>query len=468
MHNHVEDHITVVNGILKIPITSIKIAKRHRSSAIVTASISRVSKKAYDTLNRPPRVAIVDMKGIAMYIYQLLLLVTGIDGFIQQPARSHRSSDRTIGCRPHAPKISNKLYHSSDGETASKEDDSSILPVLLKLASAHFSSQALHTATRLGIPDIIGEDALSLDEISQNLGERCNKDALLRTLRLLTTIDVVKETASASFSLTRLGMQLRSSSQTTPNVASVVQHWMEKPLWDAWLELPDYIVNNNGDDDPFARANGGISSDFWYNEKDHPESLQHANNFVRLIHHEEIDAVLNGFDWSVGKKLVDIGGHHGQLVGAIADQEPTLDCYCLDLPNVISKAPKRNNVTFYAGDVMDPSTIPTGCDIVLLKHFLDRCMWTEEQTVEILQNCHGALDPTGTLVIAEAVLPAHGQVSENGDLSLQMDALYMLVGRESQRTETDWQALASKSSFEIQEIKKTNVPSCSLIILKKQ
>ena len=349
-----------------------------------------------------------------------------------------------------------------------EEDAGNPIAAVMKLASAHFSSQALYTAIRLKIPDILGDQQLSLEDISSALGgDKCNQDALLRTLRLLTTNDVLQETqrsdGSVAFSLTTTGKLFMQNG----GMASCVQHWMEQPLWNAWLELPGFIQDGPESRVPFERANG-ISSDFWYNKQDHPESLQHANNFVRLIHTQEVNAVVNGFDWSVinGKELLDIGGHYGQVVGAIATKFPEIDCYCLDLPSVVEMAPSHELVTMISGDILDPSTIPA-CDAILMKHFLDRCMWTEDQTLVILQTCFEALNANGTCVIAEAVFPDYGKVTKDNELELHMDALYMLVGREGQRTESEWRSLSAKAGFVSTVIRSTGAPSCSLIILRK-
>jgi isoliquiritigenin 2'-O-methyltransferase len=355
-----------------------------------------------------------------------------------------------------------------------ESDDFLFIPIL-KLASAHFVSQALYTAIKLDIPDILGDQQMSVDEIASRLGETCNGSALLRILRLLTTTHILKEetrddTKTVQFSLTKLGKRFQKGTAEMPSMASCIQHWMERPLWISWLELPDYIMGLGGDDDsPFSMANGGKSSDYWYDEHDHPESLICANNFVRLIHTHETDAVVNGFDWTVfrHKTLVDVGGHYGGMASAIAEREPMIDCFCLDLPGVISKAPKKDNISFIPGNVFDVATIPS-CDVILMKHFLDRCMWNDRDTIQILMNCHRALNPNGTLIIAEAVLPSYGTVTEDNSFPLFMDALYMLVGRESQRTETEWMTLARQSSFKIKYIQPTATPSCSLIVLGKQ
>jgi len=395
----------------------------------------------------------------------------------------------------------------------------SMFPGILKLASMHCASQALSTAVRMKIPDFLGEKTMSVEELARlienanpsNKGldkeERlpCHRDALLRILRLLVTIDVVREElaeegqgfqispsmsmgSSFRFSLTPLGLNLRTSPTNEVSMSSSILHWMEEPLWNSWLEVPDYIREGGFEDKedtllPFERANGAVSSDDYYNQDDHPESLKHANDFVRLIHEHELKAVVEGFDWSHYKnqRLVDVAGNNGKLAEAIAESEPSLDCTCLDLPSVIgSILPEQQpkNVKLVSGNVLSPDTIPD-CEVILLKHFCDRCMWFDDQTVEILRSCKTALQRSGQinprtdelqprrkLVIADAVLPDCGNINEQNELSLYMDTMYMLVGRERQRTRSEWKALGEAAGLRLSGIIETGVPSCSLIVLE--
>ena len=350
---------------------------------------------------------------------------------------------------------------------------------ILKLASAHTASQALYAIVRLGIPDILGNNTLPLSTIASKVGPRTNKDALLRTMRLLTTVDILTESCSPepspasdeiSFHLTKTGSMLQTNHPSCMD--SCVLHWLEAPLWNSLLELPDFISGTTKQL-PFETANDGISSDCYYSVEDHPESLQHANAFVRKIYDGETHAVLNGFNWkslAPGTRVLDIGGHHGKVVGSIKKNFPHIEALSLDLPVVIDSAPTApDGVTLVKGNILDSSTIPS-CDVILLKHFLDRCMWDEEQSIDILKSCHQALspsDPDSKVIIAETVVPDIGETDPNQNIPLYMDALYMVVGRERQRTKSEWQDLANKSGFQVDSITATNSPTCSIIVLTK-
>lgn len=387
----------------------------------------------------------------------------------------------------------------------SPEDDP--LSKLMQILSASFKSHALHAFVQLNIANIMGDRAMSINDIAHELdicmnhqhsNRKINEDALLRTMRLLTTIDVVHETfhpkycvdeqsfgvdgSFAStleadyvmFELSSFGRQLQGGEESDNKLSSCILHWMEKPLHDSWYQLPDHIMGNPID--PFEQANK-VSSDFFYNKKDNPQSLIYANDFVKLISDSEINSIINYYDWSMleGKTVVDIGGYNGKVMGAIASHFPrvNLTLKCLDLPQVIesfdkSKIPK--GVELIQGDIMKPSTIPK-CDVIFMKHFLDRCMWTEQETVDILKTCAEAVSSgLGMVILGEAVIPSaideslvHESYEE--ELSLSLDSLYMLVGRERQRTKLEWKWLAEKANLTLNDVIFTSSPSCSLIIL---
>eukprot|EP00979_Chaetoceros_neogracilis_P009950 scaffold2324_cov264-Chaetoceros_neogracile.AAC.8 len=368
----------------------------------------------------------------------------------------------------------------STRKTLSPSEANEAITPLLELSSMHFTSQALHTFVKLGIPDIIGCKKVSLDEIGFKISPNVNRDALLRTLKLLVSAEILHYASDELesehyFQLTNTGALLQSKESDQPSMASGIKHWMEEPLWNAWLSLPEYIQGTLKDEknlDPFERANG-ISSDYYYNAEDHPESLKFANDFVRFVSDSEIHNIATCIDWSQyeGKTILDIGGHNGKVLEAVAaslHHSNNIDFKCLDLPNIIDGIEQTSDfVDLIGGNILDESTVPPA-DVIVMKHFLDRCMWDEEQTLNILKTCHDKIPDDGRVILGEAVIPDCSQAKPSSRLEISLDALYMLVGRERQRTESEWRALADASGFTIDEIMKTSSPTCSLIVMKKQ
>ncbi len=382
------------------------------------------------------------------------------------------------------------------------------LSKVIDILSANFKSHALHTFVQLGIPDIMGDRSMSIKEISMELSKRndlekgdsefniINEDALFRVMRLLTNIEVLhetfipttnldeisrfddnhfftSETEALTFKLSSLGKQLQSNIPDDTSLSSCILHWMEKPLHDSWYHLSDYIMGNQLN--PFEITNK-ISSDFFYNERDNPQSLKHANNFVKLVSDLEIKSIVQHYDWSAleGKTIVDVGGYNGKVMGAIASyySHVNLRLKSLDLPEVIARIDKSSvpkGVELIEGDVMKPSTIPQ-CDVIFMKHFLDRCMWNESESVEILKTCSDAVSSKdGMIILGEAVIPSMNDDCKisgaDRGTRLSMDALYLLVGRERQRTSLEWKKLAEKANLNLNAIIPTPSPSCYLIVL---
>ena len=363
---------------------------------------------------------------------------------------------------------------------------------LMELASRHFASQALHAFVKMGIPDILGSTYMSVDQISDLLDEgvgsnlqrrKVNRDGLLRIMRLIVAEGVlVQSTANSeqeiTFGLSAKGKLLRSGGQR--DLASVVLHWMEAPLWNAWAELPNYIVGDCtvGQDAeesgkgrvkdvlPFEKANG-MSSDEYYCQ-DNAESLKNANAFVRYISNEEEKAVLSGYNWAKlsGKILLDVGGHKGKVMGLIASKYPEIKCRSFDLPEIVSSATAPEGVELFGGDIFQ-GDLPS-CDVIFMKHFLDKVMWDEMQTIQILSSCRDALPDGGQVIIAEAVLPDDcSSATGTNRLHLYIDVLFVLVGREAARTESEWSELAEKAGLRVDWITATSAPSCYIIVLSK-
>ena len=391
--------------------------------------------------------------------------------------------------------------------TEGGDSDDEAAQSLMELASRHFASQALHAFVKMGVPDIVGEAFMSIDQISDLLDEgiggslqrrKVNRDGLLRIMRLMvaegvliqtkapvinggssaTSIDEVEAHTCTSFGLSAKGKLLRSGGQR--DLTSVVLHWMEKPLWNAWAELPNYITGDSAvsqdteesgsrvakDILPFEKANGMSSDDYYCQEN--AESLKNANEFVRYISNEEEKAVLSGFNWVhlSGKTLLDVGGHQGKIMGLIASKYPEIKCRCIDLPEVVSSATPPEGVELFGGDIFRGDLPP--CDVIFMKHFMDKVMWDEKETIQILSLCRDALPDGGQIIIAEAVLPDDCSSATGTDrLHLYIDVLFLLVGRDAARTKSEWNCLATKSGLRVDWITATSAPSCYIIVLSK-
>jgi len=353
--------------------------------------------------------------------------------------------------------------HSTENEM-----NENVLP-LMQLAQAHFSSQALYTAVKLGVPDILGDDIMTVNEIAGEMKGQPNKEALLRTLRLLVAVGVLHEgndednDGITKFRLSPTGVLLQTTHESS--MASFVSHWTEPAMWNAWASLPDYVAGKiSASSSPFQAANNKALVDFYM---DNPQSTQYRNDVARFVSSGEIPAVLDGYDWNhlQGKTVVDIGGGYGDMMSAVNQRFSGIRCICLDLPHVIADAERLEGVELIPGDMFDVLTIPS-CDVIFMKHVL--CDWSDEDAVKILQNCHSALLPEGKVILADALIASGNDAFDSHQIQAYIDALLMVVGSRMERSKSQLRKVANEAGFEIETITATaSSPSVNITILSK-
>jgi O-methyltransferase domain len=395
---------------------------------------------------------------------------SGVVGVGRVPSLSWRSTVRGILRLQRNSKKKTKPFSTlfTKQKDGIDNDDACITPAetLMLLSLSHLTSQALYTFVELGVADHLARSTLpqSARTIAAAIAAgttsttnqpnhpidhqpKCNADVLERILRLLATQNVVQEhwhscdsddessttiatttkdddsIPSVLFSLTPVGALLarRNTShvrQHEPSLSlphrSMVQHWMEEPMWQAWSQLSNYTktttttLSNNDNSNMFQNANNGMSLKAWYSSN--PSSLLYANDFLKMIAEEEIKTCVENFDWNLlnGKPVLDLGGYNGAMMKAVKASYPQIRCICLDLPEVIvaasspAAAEEVCGVEFIAGDMFDLCS--PACDAIFMKHIV-YCDWDDVRSNQILRSCHNVLPDGGLVIIAEAVLP---------------------------------------------------------------
>ena len=365
---------------------------------------------------------------------------------------------------------------------------------ILQLVQSHFVGQTVLTLMRLGVIDVLQKtEALSVDEIITAINTKkestticaINREALFRCLRLVCTTGVVSETAKRrdtsmepAYFATDTGERLQTNSEQS--MAPFLLHWLESPLWFAWEQLPDYVQGESDKNaPPFDRANFMSASEFYLQNA---ESCSHRNAVARYASSKEITSIIEAMKLSshlnelalLGKVIVDVGGGYGDFVNVLKESMPaTGECYCLDLPDVIKDATstvanKKDDVNMpklLAGNMFDPASIPTPCDIIFTKHVL--CDFSDDDVILALQSFRKALGNSkeGRVVIMDAVLPNGDDLNGKWNAAVSFDVLLMLSGRRGERSRMEWSNLAKKAGFVLEEVLPTASVTVDLAVL---
>jgi len=179
--------------------------------------------------------------------------------------------------------------------------------------------------------------------------------------------------------------------------------------------------------------------------------------FASSMHAATVAAVpfvLQGWNFSAYRTIVDVGGGRGALLSGILAAYPHAHGVLYDLPAVVEGAhalktpPLSARCTVSAGNFFD--AVPQGGDLYLLRSILHD--WNDDLALKILRNCRYAMRPGATLLILEG-LNQRGSATELLDLHMMV----LTGGRE--RSQREYADLLQRSGFKMGRVVMTGGPA---------
>ena len=310
---------------------------------------------------------------------------------------------------------------------------------LLDLLGGFLRTQALHTAARLGVADVVGEDPVSVDVLAERVG--ADPSALHRVMRLLAASGVFSEASPGVFASTPLSEGLKEDFPTSVRYMAMFQGsdtyraaaamlrsvQTGEPAAEAVFGMPffEHLERNSEQGDVFNRAMAGGAA---------------GRARVAL-----------GYDWSKAAVVADIGGGNGSTLAAVLDAQAHLRGVVFDLPHVVAEARRviesaglAERCETVGGDFFTDD-LP-GADVYVLAQIIHD--WDDEHAVAILRNCRRSITEGGRLLVLEQVLPQGDEPS----YAKVLDVIMLLVLGGKERTESEWRALLREGGFELRDI----------------
>jgi demethylspheroidene O-methyltransferase len=177
------------------------------------------------------------------------------------------------------------------------------------------------------------------------------------------------------------------------------------------------------------------------------------------------EQVLEAFDFSRAKALLDIGGGHGAFLAEVAAKHPRLNLALFDLPPVaeaakgVLAAKGLGRVEVTGGSFRD-DPLPSGADVISLVRILHD---HDDGVVQaLLTKVHAALPPGGTLLIAEPMAGTPG-AEAMGDAYFGLYLWAMGSGRP--RTAEAYRAMLKAAGFARVVELRTGVPMVTRLLL---
>lgn len=321
--------------------------------------------------------------------------------------------------------------------------------LLSQMITGYWVSQCLYAAARLNLADHLQAGPRSVSELAS--ATQAHEPSLYRLLRALASVGVILEAPAQTFSLTPMGVYLRSD--VPGSVAGMALMLGDREHYNSWGNIVHSIMTGES---AFENLFGMQVFDYY---AQNPEPAMVFDRAMTSFSAQEMGGVLSHYDFSGIGTLVDVAGGHGSMLTAILQAYPTMQGILFDLPAVIAGAQSvvagtsvADRCQLVAGSFFEP--LPAGADAYLLKHIIHD--WDDARSIEILKQCRAAMAENGRVLVVEQVIPPGNDPHMSKLLDVNM--LVMCPGGK-ERTADEYEQLFAAAGLKLTRI----VPTPSMV-----
>lgn len=315
-------------------------------------------------------------------------------------------------------------------------------------------TRSVSAAAELGVADRLADGPLYYTELAERVD--ADQRALHRVMRLLVSIGVFAEDEPGTFSLTPVSELLRSDHPNSMKDLAVMltseSHWLP------WGRFTQTL--RSGDSGPQHAFGTDIFS--WFQAVENRTQWEIFNAAMTSYSSGTSHAVAESYDFSPFKHIVDIGGGHGYFLQVALSGAPDARGVLFDLPGVIeSIAPDAlgDRIETVGGDFFE--SVPPGGDCYTMKHILHD--WSDDHCRTLLSNIVDAMEPDGSVIVVEAVMPETPEPHPAKFMDVNM--LAMTEGG-TERTGREFAQLFESAGLQLQAIHPTQSPVSVVVAVK--
>ena len=281
-------------------------------------------------------------------------------------------------------------------------------PIARRKASALFDlcagfvySQTLLACIRLDLFPILQEGPARTPELARRL--KLSEEAAERLLLAACSLDLVARRGADRYGLGELGAALLGN----PGLAEMIEHHAL-----LYADLRDPVALLRGE------RPGTALEGFWpYAGEERAGAItgERVADYSRLMAATQpmiAAEVLDSYRVSKHRLLMDVGGGEGVFLTEAAKRAPGLKLRLFDLPAVAERATRRfetegltDRAEVMSGDFRHDS-LPLGADLITLVRIIHD--HDDETALSLLKAAHAALEPGGTLLLAEPMAGTSG------------------------------------------------------------
>jgi hypothetical protein len=340
-------------------------------------------------------------------------------------------------------------------KTSEAKDENPPPPVLFRMATAYWLSQAIYVAAKLGIADLLNEGPKPCVALAAATGS--DASSLFRLLRALSSVGVFSQLGPDRFALTRLAEPLRTD---VPGSLRAIVITIGEIHYQACGDLLHSVTTGSP---AFKKVFGRSLFDYLQQNADAADAFnQGMTNLSSLLAY----AILMAYDFSRISSIVDVGGGEGELLRRILELNPEMRGIVFDLPKTVDTANQEltyslseGRCSYVEGNFFE--SVPEGAGAYLLCNIVHD--WDDNRAITVLSNCRKAMAREGRVLLIEMIVPDTNSASFSKLLDLNM--LVMTGGGE--RTEAEFVGLLDAAGYKLTRIVPTTAPQSIIEAMPK-
>lgn len=319
--------------------------------------------------------------------------------------------------------------------------------VLFQALTGFMVSRSLSAVAELGVADALRDRSLTGSELAQAVG--ANGRFLRRVMRLLVSVGIFAEPAPGAYALTPVSELLRSDHPNS--LRDLTAMLTSESHWRAWGELTEAVrTGSSGSSLAF-----GTDAFTWFQRRENKAQWDLFNAAMTSFSAATSMAVVQSYDFSRFRHIIDIGGGRGFFLRTVLSKATQASGTLFDLPGVFEGGgidTLGGRIACVGGDFF--TSVPEGGDCYVLKHIVHD--WDDERCHTFLGNIARIMDPAGTVIVVDMVMPdgpepAFAKVAD----------INMLAFTEGgcERTEREFAALFESAGLQLKAIHTTPIVS---------
>jgi SAM-dependent methyltransferase len=311
---------------------------------------------------------------------------------------------------------------------------------LMRLGLGVMTTQMLAAVSQLNVADKLAAGPRVAEEVAREVGAK--PDFLYRIMRTLASLGIFEEQPGHKFALTETSQLMRTDVPVSLRDMLVFfgSAWSAKGC--------SHLI------DAMKSGKSGIEEAFGMNVfqylGSHPDDLGVFQGAMTGFSSVQSPAVVDAYDFSPFKRVVDVAGGHGALLAHILHANKQATGVVFELPEVVAGGPAlakshglADRMEFVAGDMFE--SVPEGGDCYILKYIVHD--WSDEGAKKFLKNIRKGIKPGGKLLAVDSVIPPGPHIGKFFDAYM-----VVLMPGGVERTEAEFAELYASCGFKLTRV----------------